>query len=108
MPYKTPQVQNVKTVIMKEEHTFLSGFCGRYTMVFLTQKLITFFTHEAWFPLSGCINIHNDRYWISINPRQTFEVPLHDQKFATQMVGPKFFSKHNCLRADSRHFGHLL
>jgi hypothetical protein len=26
------------------------------------------------------ISAHNNRYWKSINPRQTFEVLLHDQK----------------------------
>jgi hypothetical protein len=40
----------------------------------------TFFTDEAWFHLSGYISAQNNRYWSSINPRQTFEVPLHNQK----------------------------
>jgi hypothetical protein len=29
---------------------------------------------------SGYISAQNNRYWSSINPRQTFELPLHDQK----------------------------
>jgi hypothetical protein len=44
------------------------------------------------------LNAQNNRYWCSINPRQTFEVPLHDQKIgvccaitASQIVGPIFF-----------------
>jgi hypothetical protein len=59
---------------------------------------LTFFTDEAWFHLSGYINVQNNRYWSSINPRQTFEVPLHDQKIgvwcvitASRIVGPIFF-----------------
>jgi hypothetical protein len=36
---------------------------------------LTFFTDEAWFHLSGYINAQNNRYWGSINPKQTFEMP---------------------------------
>jgi hypothetical protein len=57
-----------------------------------------FFTNETWFHLSGCISAQNNRYWSSINPRQTFEVPLYDQKIgvlcatpASRIVGPIFF-----------------
>jgi hypothetical protein len=39
----------------------------------------TFFD-EACFHLSGYINAQNNRYCSSINPRQIFKVPLHDQK----------------------------
>jgi hypothetical protein len=59
---------------------------------------LTFFTDEAWFHLSGYINAQNNRYWSSINPRQTFEVPLHDQNIGvwcaitlSRIVGPIFF-----------------
>jgi hypothetical protein len=41
---------------------------------------LTFFIDEAWFHLSGYISAQNNRYWSRINPRQTFELPLHDQK----------------------------
>jgi hypothetical protein len=54
---------------------------------------LTFFTDQAWFHLSGYINAQNNRYWSSINPRQTF-----DQKIgvwcaitASRIVGPIFF-----------------
>jgi hypothetical protein len=40
----------------------------------------TFFSDEVWFHLSRYISAQNNRYWSSINLRQTFEVPLHDQK----------------------------
>jgi hypothetical protein len=59
---------------------------------------LTFFTDKPWFHLSGYINAQNNRYWSSINPRQTFEVSLHDQKIfvwcartASRIVGPEFF-----------------
>jgi hypothetical protein len=63
----------------------------------LDSKL-TFSTDEAWFHLREYINAQNNRYWSSINPKQTFEVPLHDQKTgvwsaitASRIVGPIFF-----------------
>jgi hypothetical protein len=59
---------------------------------------LTSFTDEAWFHLSGYINAQNNRYWININLKQMFEVPLHDRKIgvwcsitASQIVGPIFF-----------------
>jgi hypothetical protein len=41
---------------------------------------LTFFTDEAYVHLSWCINAENNRYWSSINSRQTSEAPPHDQK----------------------------
>jgi hypothetical protein len=86
----------LKNAITGEERIFVTGFCRQYMTVFLTQN--SFFTDEAWFHLSGYINAQNNRYWSSINPRQTFEVPLHDQKIgvwcaitASRIVGPVFF-----------------
>jgi hypothetical protein len=59
---------------------------------------LSFFTVEAWFHLSGYINAQNNRYWSSINSKQTFEVSLHDQKIgvwsaitASRIVRPIFF-----------------
>jgi hypothetical protein len=61
----------------------------------------TFFTDKAWFHLSRYINAQNNRYWSSINLKQTFEVPLYDQKIGvwcantvSQTVRPIFFLKH--------------
>jgi hypothetical protein len=60
---------------------------------------LTFFIHKAWFQLSGYINTQNNRYWSSINPRQTSDTP-HDQKIGvwcaitvTQIAG-SIFLKH--------------
>jgi hypothetical protein len=41
---------------------------------------VTFLTDEVCFHLSKRIDTENNTYWSSINPRQSFEVPLHDQK----------------------------
>jgi hypothetical protein len=38
----------LKKVITREECTFVTGFCGQHTMVFLTQN--------SHFLLAGCIN----------------------------------------------------
>jgi hypothetical protein len=59
---------------MGEERIFVTGICRQYMTVFLTQNL-----HFSLMKL-GSINAQNNRYWSSIIQRQTFEVPLHDQK----------------------------
>jgi hypothetical protein len=66
--------------------------------VFLAQNLHLFFADEGFFHLNGCINAKSNRYWSSINPRQSFELLLHDQRFdvwcaitATRTAGLKFF-----------------
>jgi hypothetical protein len=79
--------------------------------------------------------VQNNRYWNGINPGQTFEVSLHDQKIgmcrqftccqkyyvynvqlvnckcaisATLIVGPILFEITIFLRAEVRHFEHVL
>jgi hypothetical protein len=81
----------------REKNAFLTGFLRAVHDSVLDPEL-KFFTDEAWFYLSGYIIVQNNRYWSSINPRQTFEVPLHDQKIgvwcaitASRIVGPIFF-----------------
>jgi hypothetical protein len=63
----------------------------------LLDPKLKFFADEAWFHLSGYVNTQNNRYWNSINPRQTFEVLLNDQKIgvwcaiaATRIIAPIF------------------
>jgi hypothetical protein len=76
--YKITQVQ----VIEECNYGRRTHFCNWFLQVVhdgVLDPKLTFFTDEAWFHLSGYINAHN-RYWSSINPRQTFEVPLHGQK----------------------------
>jgi hypothetical protein len=68
-------------------------------MTVLDLKL-TFFTHKAWFHLSGHISAQNSRYWDNVTLRQTFEVLLHDMKIgvwcaitATLVGGPIFYEQ---------------
>jgi hypothetical protein len=44
---------------------------------------LTFCTDETWLYMSGYISAQNNRYWSSINLRQTFKVPLYDWKTGT-------------------------
>jgi hypothetical protein len=96
-PYKITQVQ----VIEEGDYGRRTHFCNWILQAVhdgVLDPKLAFFTDEAWFHLSGDINAQNNRYWSSINPRQTFEVPLHDQKTgvwcaitASWIVGPIFF-----------------
>jgi hypothetical protein len=96
-PYKITQVQVIEECDYGRRTHFCNCFLQEVHGGVLDPKL-TFFTDEAWFHLSGYINAQNNRYWSSINPKQTFEVPFHDQKIgvwcaitASQIVGPIFF-----------------
>jgi hypothetical protein len=66
-------------MIMRDEHICLTGYSVQNMTASLTQNLI-FFTDEAWFLLIEYMSAQNSRCWSSINPRQTFELSLHDQK----------------------------
>jgi hypothetical protein len=93
---KVTQVQ----VIEEGDYGRRTHFCNWFLQAVhdgVLDPKLTFFTDEAWFHLSGYINAQNIRYWSNINPRQTFEVPLHDQKIgvwcaitASRIVGPIF------------------
>jgi nicotinamide riboside transporter PnuC len=79
---------------MKLECISVTGVCGQYMTVSLTQNL-----HFIPMKLSS-IYAWNSRYQNSINPRQTFEVPFHNQKIgvwrvitAAWIVGPIFFKQ---------------
>jgi hypothetical protein len=66
-----------------------TNFCNWYLQAVATwrcsgPKLTS--TDKAWFHLTGCISRQNNSYWSSINPRQTFEVALHDQKIGVWCV----------------------
>jgi hypothetical protein len=96
-PYKITQVH----VTEEGDYGRRTHFCNWFLQAVHDSVLdpkFTFFTVEAWFHLSGYINAQNNRYWSSINPRQTFKVALHDQKIgvwcaitASRNVGTIFF-----------------
>jgi hypothetical protein len=59
-----------------------------------------FYTDEARFHLSGCVNSQNNRYWRTENPHSIHEFPLHDVKIgvwcainAHRIIGPVFFQE---------------
>jgi hypothetical protein len=96
-PYKITQVQVIEGGDYGRRTHFCNWFFQAVHDGVLDPKL-TFFTDEAWFHLSGYVSAQNNRYWSSINPRQVFEVPFHDQKIgvwcaitASRIVGCIFF-----------------
>jgi hypothetical protein len=96
-PYKIAHVQVIEEGDYGRRTHFCNWFLQAVHDCVLDPKL-TFFIDDALFHLSGYINAQNNGYWSSINPRQMFEVPLHDQKIgvwcaitASRIVGPIFF-----------------
>jgi hypothetical protein len=64
------------------------------------EDAIVFFSDEAHFHLSGCVNKHNMRYWADTNPRELHQRPLHSPKVtvwcaisSAGIVGPWFFEE---------------
>jgi hypothetical protein len=68
----------VKREITREEHILWLVSAGSTWRCF--DPKFKFFTDEAWFHLSGYNDIHNNSYRSGVNGRQSFEVPLYDQK----------------------------
>jgi hypothetical protein len=63
------------------------NFCNWFLWVVYDSVLeteLTFFTDNIWFHLSANINAQNNRFWSNINPREAFEVPLHNQMIGEQ------------------------
>lgn len=68
----------------------------------LPEDAHIFFSDEAHFHISGCVNKQNMRYWSSENPREIHERPLHSDKVtvwcaicAEYIIGPYFFEENN-------------
>jgi hypothetical protein len=78
-PYKITQVQ-VTEECDYGRRTHFCNWCLQAVHDGVLDPKLTFFADEAWFHLSGYIIAQNNWYWSSINPKQTFEVLLHDQK----------------------------
>jgi hypothetical protein len=59
-------------------------FCNRFLQDVLhdgvLEPKLQSFADEACFHLSGCSTAQNSRYLGSNDPRQTYEMPFHDQK----------------------------
>jgi hypothetical protein len=92
------------------DHEKRIRYCEWFTNFIQTKTVdirdVTFFTDEGWIHLSGYVNTHNTRLWLS---DAVHENPLHDQKRGVwvsisrqPIVGPLFSeetvnSKRYCL-----------
>lgn len=68
----------------------------------LPGNAIIFFSDEAHFHLSGCVNKQNMRYWSVTNPRELHQRPLHSDRVTVWcalsrngIIGPYFFEADN-------------
>jgi hypothetical protein len=52
----------------------------------VADPTLTFFTDKACFHLRGYTNVQNCNLWSTINPRQIFEAPFHDQKIGVRFL----------------------
>ena len=75
----------------------------------LPHDAVVFFSDEAHFHLSGCVNKQNFRYWSENNPRVIHQKPLHSDRATVWcavsrmgIIGPYFFEEGN--RGSYRQF----
>ena len=68
----------------------------------LPDDAVVFFSDEAHFHISGCVNKQNMRYWSGVNPRESHQRPLHSDRVtewcAISRIGindPYFFAEDN-------------
>lgn len=66
----------------------------------LPDDAVVFFSDEAHFHISGCVNKQNMRYWTDHNPREIHETPLHCERVTVWcavsrrgIIGPYFFEE---------------
>lgn len=82
----------------------------------LPQDALVFFTDEAHFHLSGCVNRQNMRYWSNRNPRELHERPLHSQRLTVWcalsrvgIIGPYFFEENGvAVAVNSARYRHMI
>lgn len=68
----------------------------------LLNDMIVYFSDEAHFHVSGCVNKQNFRYWSENNPRVIHQKPLHSDRVTVWcavsrigIIGPYFFEEGN-------------
>ena len=66
----------------------------------LPNDALVFFSDEAHFHISGCVNKQNMRYWSETNPKELHERPLHSDRVTVWcamsrvgIIGPYFFQE---------------
>lgn len=93
-PYKLTMVQDLKP----RDYVARRNACE--TLLGMPQDSLVFFSDEAHFHLSGCVNKQNMRYWSPHNPRILYERPLHSERVTVwcalsrvRIIGPWFFEE---------------
>ena len=66
----------------------------------LPNDALLFFSDEAYFHLTGCVNKQNMRYWSEMNPKELHQRPLHSDSVTVWcavsrmgIIGPYFFEE---------------
>ena len=66
----------------------------------LPGDAVVFFSDEAHFHISGCVNKQNMRYWCGVNPRELHQKPLNCERVTVWcamsvmgIIGPYFFEE---------------
>ena len=74
-PYKLAVVQKLNTRDFDSRKRACEAFVEN-----LPHDALVFFSDEAHFHLSGCVNKQNMQYWSGTNPRELHEQPLHAKR----------------------------
>lgn len=95
-PYKLAVVHQLT------ERDFASRLTACEAINNLPHDALVFYSDEAHFHLSGCVNKQNMRYWSDVNPRELHEVPLHCERVTVwcaisrvAIIGPYFFEEND-------------
>lgn len=96
-PYKLAVVQQLTARDFNARQTACESLLEN-----LPPDALVFFSDEAHFHISGCVNKQNMRYWSGDNPRELHEKPLHCERVTVWcafskagIIGPYFFEENN-------------
>lgn len=94
-PYKMSVVQQLS----EQDYVNRQTSCEQLLDT-VPNDAVVFFSDEAHFHLSGCVNKQNMRYWSATNPRELHERPLHSDRVtvwcavaSVGIIGPYFFEE---------------
>ena len=94
-PYKLAVVQQLNP----RDYVARKNACEAF-LENLPRDALVFFSDEAHFHISGCVNKQNMRYWSPTNPRELHEQPLHTKRVSVWcaisrigIIGPWFFEE---------------
>lgn len=96
-PYKMVVAQELKPLDYEERQRSSENILAA-----LPPDSVVFFSDEAHFHLSGCVNKQNMRYWSGTNPRELHQRPLHSDRVTVWcalsrvgIIGPYFFEEND-------------